>query len=63
MFIYHFSFSEKQPIEATFHGSQYLMYDLTMRGDPIFSVKDRLSLSFKTTHSSGLLFYTGENKE
>ena len=55
-----FLFSEKQPTEATFHGSQYLMYDLKMRGDPVFSEKDKLTLSFKTTHASGLLFYTGE---
>jgi len=42
-----------------FNGVQYLTYDLTAKGDPIFSSNDRLSLYFKTTHGNGLLFYTG----
>ncbi|XP_052769324.1 neurexin-1-like isoform X2 [Mya arenaria] len=54
---------ERQAVEAMFKGMQYLTYDLTQRGDPIFSANDHLSLYFKTTQSNGLLFFTGESND
>ena len=53
--------SDKAPPEATFRGTEYLSYDLSRTGgEPIVSTQDTITLSFKTRHPSGLLFYTGE---
>ena len=53
-------FTEKVPAEATFRGREFLWWDLRrLGGEPLASLGDRLSLSFKTRHPAGLLFYTG----
>ena len=48
-------------MEATFHGSEYLTYSLSGRGDPIVSRNDKVFLRFKTRQPNGLLFYTGKS--
>ncbi|XP_074662260.1 neurexin 1-like [Tubulanus polymorphus] len=50
--------TQHNPTVATFDGEQYLIYNLSNKGDPILSTKDRISLYFKTRQSSGLLFFT-----
>lgn len=55
--------SEKTPITASFHGSEYVGYDLS-GGEPIVSTLDEISFSFKTGRerfSDGLLFYSGKS--
>ena len=55
-----FNVSEDPSPEATLRGSEYITYNLQMRGvEPILSTNDEISLYFKTRKSAGLLFYTG----
>ena len=57
-----FNFStERAAEEATFRGREFLGWDLRrLGGEPLASLNDRLSLSFKTRHPAGLLFFTGQ---
>lgn len=54
--------------EAMFRGREGVKYDLTMLssqgqggggGEPILAANDRISFYFKTSKSSGLLYYNG----
>ena len=55
--------------EAMFRGREGVKYDLTMLsgegqgggggGEPILAAHDRISFYFKTSKSSGLLYYNG----
>ena len=55
-----FYFSDRELNEATFRGTEYLMYNLFEKsGEPILSLKDEISLYFRTNRPEGLLFYSG----
>lgn len=59
--------SESGVTEAMFRGREGVKYDLTMLsgesrgggGEPILAAHDRISFYFKTSKSSGLLYYNG----
>ncbi|KAL4239021.1 Neurexin-2 [Mactra antiquata] len=59
----HETIGKRKPLEAMFQGAQFMTYDLTKRGEPIYSSNDQLSMYFKTTQSSGLLFFTGDKQD
>lgn len=53
--------ADKPQLAVTFFGQEYLTYNLAQSGiDPILSMRDHISLVFKTRRSSGLLFFTGQ---
>lgn len=52
--------AEKKPSEASFHGAEYISYNLSTKGGPIISSNELLTLYFKTQQPSGLLFYSGK---
>jgi len=53
-------FPAQDPSEVTFKGNEYLMYNLFEKsGEPILSIRDEVSLFFRTNRPEGLLFYTG----
>ncbi|XP_042874196.1 neurexin-1-like isoform X2 [Penaeus japonicus] len=55
---------ERQVEEATFRGREFLWWDLRRTGgQPLASQQDQLSLSFKTRHPAGVLFFTGDGKD
>ncbi|XP_066961792.1 neurexin 1 isoform X2 [Macrobrachium rosenbergii] len=55
---------ERPSEEATFRGREYLWWDLRrIGGQPLASQHDQLSLSFKTRHPAGVLFFTGHGKD
>ncbi len=58
--IFFFFFPAQDPSEVTFKGNEYLMYNLFEKsGEPILSIRDEVSLFFRTNRPEGLLFYTG----
>ena len=60
-------FLESGMTEAMFRGREGVKYDLSMfsgdgepgGGEPILAAKDKISFYFKTSKSSGLLYYNG----
>ncbi|XP_076046488.1 neurexin 1 isoform X2 [Oratosquilla oratoria] len=55
---------EETPREATFRGREFLWWDLRRSGgEPLASQADEITLSFKTRHPAGLLFFTGDGKD
>ncbi|XP_037774551.1 neurexin-3-like, partial [Penaeus monodon] len=55
---------KRQVEEATFRGREFLWWDLRRTGgQPLASQQDQLSLSFKTRHPAGVLFFTGDGKD
>ncbi len=56
-------FTGQDPPEVTFKGNEYLTYNLFEKsGEPILSIRDEVSLFFRTNRPEGLLFYTGTEK-
>ena len=56
-------FAAKIPVTVSLSGRNYLGYDLAQIGgvsQPILAEREHLQLEFRTGHSQGLLFYTGE---
>lgn len=51
--------AEKSPSVATLYGQEYLAVELPPGGEPIVGNSETLSLYFKTTQSTGLLYYAG----
>jgi hypothetical protein len=50
----------QDPSEVTFKGNEYLTYNLFEKsGEPILSIRDEVTLFFRTNRPEGLLFYTG----
>ena len=57
-------FLGQEPPEVTFKGNEYLTYNLFEKsGEPILSIRDEVSLFFRTNRPEGLLFYTGTKKD
>ena len=53
--------SERVGAEATLRGREYLGWELPRPGgEPLMAHSDRLTVTFKTRHPAGLLFFTGE---
>ncbi|XP_018580402.1 neurexin 1a isoform X21 [Scleropages formosus] len=51
----------KEEYVATFRGSEYFCYDLSM--NPIQSSSDEITLSFKTLQRNGLMLHTGKSAD
>uniref|UniRef100_A0A8C1PES2 Neurexin 1b n=1 Tax=Cyprinus carpio TaxID=7962 RepID=A0A8C1PES2_CYPCA len=54
-------FSEMEEYVATFKGSEYFCYDLSL--NPIQSSSDEITLSFKTLQRNGLMLHTGKSAD
>ncbi len=60
----HFSFfvsAGKEEYVATFKGSEFFCYDLSL--NPIQSSSDEITLSFKTLQRNGLMLHTGKSAD
>lgn len=60
----HFSFyvsAVKEEYVATFKGSEFFCYDLSL--NPIQSSSDEITLSFKTLQRNGLMLHTGKSAD
>lgn len=51
----------KEEYVATFKGSEYFCYDLSL--NPIQSSSDEITLSFKTLQRNGLMLHTGKSAD
>lgn len=57
-----FAPSERQVEEITIRGREYVWWDLRRSGgQPLASQSDQLTLSFKTRHPAGVLFFSGQS--
>lgn len=54
---------ERPPEEVTVRGREYIGWELRRGGgEPLTAHTDTLTLSFKTRHPAGLLFFTGQDR-
>ena len=54
-----FIVAEKSPAVASFYGQEYMAMEIPPGYEPLSGNTETLSLYFKTTQSSGLLFHIG----
>ena len=68
-YLFHYHFKEIDETEAMMRGREGIKYDLSLVGGsgaggaPILTANDKISFYFKTSKSTGLLYYNGHGSD